>query len=33
MPGAQYVINLWVSVLCPGHHDRATGTTDHADPK
>lgn len=22
-PGAQYVINLWVSVLCPKHH-RAT---------
>lgn len=32
-PGAQYVIDLWVSVLCPEHHDRATGTTDHADPK
>lgn len=32
-PGTQYVIHLWVSVLCPEHHDRATGTTDRTDAK
>lgn len=32
-PGTQYVIHLWVSVLCPDHHDRATGTTGRADAK
>ena len=29
--GAQYVINLWVSVLCPEHHRKATGVADRTD--
>lgn len=32
-PGAQYVINLWVSVLCPKHHHKAIRAADTEDAK